>query len=257
MPLFHERSPRSAPAMPEGRRVYAIGDIHGRHDLLCRLLDQVRLDSVGRGDAEVMVILLGDLIDRGPDSARVVDLAMSALDWAELRVLRGNHEAALLEALDDNPRMLDLWINNGGIAALRSWGIDLADLTDKTAAEVCAIVRTCVPEEQLDWLRDLPLSLRLGDYVFVHAGVRPGVPLDRQSARDMLWIRDDFLKSRRDHGAIVVHGHTVTPDVDERANRIGLDTGAYLTGRLTAMGFEGCERWTIETQSTTSPIVSR
>lgn len=249
MRFFRDRATPPLPAVPDGTRVYAIGDIHGRDDLLSSLLETVRADAARRGDAEIVVILLGDLIDRGPDSARVIELAMTPLGWADLHTLRGNHEAALLDALDGDPQMLGLWLGNGGVAALQSWGLDPTALNDKAEIEVCEMIRAAIPADQLDWLRDRPLSLRIGDYVFVHAGIRPRIPLDQQSPHDMLWIRDDFLKSRRSHEAMVVHGHSITAEVDERSNRIGLDTGAYLTGRLTAMGFEGVARWSLATGS--------
>lgn len=247
MGLFFRK--RAAPSLPPGLRAYAIGDVHGRLDLLSELLAAIRADDAAREPAETLVVQLGDLIDRGADSAGVVALAMAPLDWGRLVVLKGNHEAALTGALDGDRRTLSIWLRNGGRAALASWGVDPAilDAPDATTESIAALVADAIPSEQRAWLARRPLNLRLGDYYFVHAGVRPGVPLDRQSEEDALWIRDEFLSSRRDHGAIVVHGHSIAEEVEELPNRIGIDTGAYASGRLTALGLERDRRWYLQT----------
>lgn len=246
MPLF-PRKRRALPALPAGERIYAIGDVHGRLDLFEDMLARLAADNAGRPRARALVILLGDLIDRGPDSAAVVRRAMRPLGWAQTRLLRGNHEAAMLDALDGDRAMLSIWLRNGGIAALESWGLDRDTIGTASAEALLDLMRAAIPAAERGWLLQAAPALQIGDYYFVHAGVRPGVKLADQRIEDMLWIRDEFLDSRRDHGAIVVHGHSIADDVEERDNRIGIDTGAYASGRLTALGLEGSERWFIQT----------
>ncbi|HEX8447206.1 MAG TPA: metallophosphoesterase [Sphingomonas sp.] len=238
---------RRAPAVPIGTRVYAIGDVHGRLDLLDALLDLIRADTATRPAAETKIIQLGDMIDRGPDSAGVVRRIMAGVTWADLTALCGNHEQAMLDGLAGDDAMLRLWRTHGGSTALASWGVDprLARTGDDDAIRAAA--DAAIPPAERSWLATRPLSIRHGDYLFVHAGIRPGIALDQQSPHDMLWIRDDFLNSRRDHGFVVVHGHTVTPDVAWRANRIGIDTAARASDRLTALGLDGADRWILST----------
>lgn len=247
--MFEWLKPRRArPCIPKGRRVYAIGDIHGRMDLFVALLDRIEIDNARRPPASIDVVLLGDIIDRGPQSAQMVDMLMGLEnDLATLHVLKGNHESAMIEALSGNPGMMGRWIANGGDAALRSWGIgeDMIDVAEPAALIEAMAAR--VPPHVMAWLDGLPLSYRVGDYLFVHAGIRPGVPLDDQNPIDLMWIRADFLDSRADHGVVVVHGHTIRPEVETRRNRIGIDTGAYRSGKLTALGLEGTERWVLST----------
>lgn len=244
MSLFRRSPPATLPA---GMRVYAIGDVHGRRDLLDTLLDRIRADDAARPSARTTLLQLGDMIDRGPDSAGVVHRLMAGLDWADVTVLRGNHEQAMADGLSGDADMLRLWRKHGGVAAAISWGVDplLADEADDP--DFVAAVRHAIPADQRGWLATRPLSVRHGDYLFVHAGIRPGIALDRQTAQDMLWIRRPFLDSRRDHGAVVIHGHSITPDPDCRANRIGIDTGAQASGRLTALGLDGTDRWFLST----------
>jgi serine/threonine protein phosphatase 1 len=236
------RMERPSRAVPDGVRVYAVGDIHGRLDLFDALVERIGRDRAGwSGEAEV--VLLGDYIDRGPQSAELLDRLAGALpDWARWTVLRGNHEQAMLDAADGGPearRVLRAWLDNGGRETLRSYGMSaiMAFSDDLDAIE--AELRVRVPARHLNFLRRLKLTRRIGDYLFVHAGIRPGVALDAQAERDLLWIRDEFLDCREDHGCVVVHGHSITPTVTERDNRIGIDTGAYATGRLTALVLEG------------------
>lgn len=242
MPLF--RPPlRPAPALPAGMRLYAIGDVHGRRDLLDGLLDMIRADDAARPPARTMIVQLGDMIDRGPDSAGVVHRLMAGQDWADVTALRGNHEQAMADGLAGDAEMLRLWRKHGGVAAAISWGVDPLLANQADDAEFVAAVLRAIPADQRDWLATRPLSVRHGDYLFVHAGIRPGIALDRQSAQDMLWIRRPFLDSRRDHGAVVIHGHSITADPDCHSNRIGIDTGAQSGGRLTALGLDGTDRW--------------
>lgn len=234
------KSPSTAP----GDRVYAIGDIHGRYDLLRKLLDQIEDHTATLPPAKsIHVILLGDLIDRGPDSARVLKLAYDVQrKTRNLFVLLGNHEELMIRALSGEPGMVGAWMKLGGRATLRSFGIEPPE-GDYDLRAFTRQVSSAIPGEILEWLKALPLSARSGDYFFCHAGVRPGVALKRQVANDLLWIRDGFLDSEVDHGAVIVHGHSVATDVQLRYNRIGIDTGAYRTNLLTGLYLEGeqCE----------------
>ncbi len=236
---------RSPPQVPKGRRIYAIGDVHGRLDLFEELLRRIEQDRLN-WNGQTEVVLLGDYIDRGPQSAQLLDLISGSLpDWAHWTILRGNHEQAMLDATQGDAnarRVLRIWLDNGGCETLRSYGMPalLAYGDDLDAIE--AELRVRIPLRHLNFLRRLKRTRRVGDYLFVHAGIRPGVPLEAQADRDLLWIRDEFLNCRDDHGYVVVHGHSITPNVDERDNRIGIDTGAYATGRLTALVLEGGTR---------------
>lgn len=235
------------PAVPAGQRIYAVGDIHGRLDLLDQILGLIRADAKGADVSDIVVLLLGDLIDRGPDSAGVVARAMEPLDFGRIIALTGNHEAAMLDALDGDRDMLRLWLRNGGDIALASWGVTADMVKTLSSVDLLEAIRIAIPHEQFAWLSRCPLSFASGDYYFVHAGIRPGIKFDRQSRDDMLWIREEFLESSRMHGAMIVHGHSVSATVEELPNRIGLDTGAYATGTLTAMGLEGTHRWLLQT----------
>ena len=230
--------------VPAGMRVYAIGDVHGRADLLGPLLGWIAEDHARRGAAEDLhIVLLGDLVDRGPATAPVIDL-LSQPGPGTRHVLRGNHEEMLLEILDGEAAGTADWLRHGGAETLASYGVDPAPYWDDPDA-LPAALRAEIPEHHIALLRATLDHVRFGDYLFVHAGIRPGVPLDAQDARDLRWIRKPFLSSRADHGVVIVHGHTVVPAVDYRHNRIAIDTGAYRTGRLTALGLEGEARWTL------------
>lgn len=237
--FFRKQASRSIPA---GRRVYAIGDIHGRLDLFDQLIARIDAD---RAEGRPLVILLGDYIDRGPGSAEMLErLSSGALPaWADWICLKGNHEQAMLEALAvGGNRMMERWRNFGGRDTMRSYRVpsplSFGDDMDALRADL----QERVPQRHLDWLRGLPLSHRVGDYLFVHAGIRPGIAFDAQAPVDLMWIREEFLASRVDHGCIVVHGHSIKAAVDERPNRIGIDTGAYKSGRLTALALDGTTR---------------
>ncbi|WP_240500097.1 metallophosphoesterase family protein [Sphingomonas montana] len=245
------RKARPPSSVPAGVRLYAIGDIHGRRDLLDTLLDKIRADDAARAPAQTHVVLLGDLVDRGPESAAVVQRAMQGLDWATMTTLRGNHEQMLLDALNRTYPMLDLWLSAGGDATLESWGVDPAVVARASPEDLLAAADAAIPAAHRSWIGQLPINIGFGDYYFVHAGIRPGVAIDRQTERDALWIRKPFLTSNRDHGVVVVHGHTISPAVEVHHNRIGIDTGAYRSGRLTALGLEGTERWLLSTRSET------
>ena len=232
---------RPAARVPEGTRVYAIGDIHGRADLLDRLHAAIREDAGRAGADRRVAVYLGDYVDRGLDSKGVIDrLLGDPLPGFERVFLMGNHEDALLKFLDE-PQFGRDWKYYGGLETLMSYGVPDLPLKDEEAAFEVARDQFVerLPAAHLDFLRRLRLSHEEGDYFFAHAGVRPGVALDAQAAEDLMWIREEFLGFSGDLGKIVVHGHTPEEQPVVRANRIGVDTGAYITGVLTAVALEG------------------
>ncbi len=243
---------RNQASAPEGIRLYAIGDIHGRLDLLKSLLSLIERDQKGRADLPVTLIFLGDYVDRGPESKGVVDRLIQGSSPYEPVFLKGNHEALLLSFLND-PGAGSHWLYNGGDRALLSYGLGLETVHlaawggPEGLAEAVRQFRAVLPAAHLHFYEGLKLSCRIGDYFFTHAGVRPNVPLDLQSEDDLLWIRKEFLNSKEDFGAVIVHGHTPARDPQDLRNRIGLDTFAVRTGRLTAAGLEGSRRWFIST----------
>lgn len=248
--LMPRRHRDQQPAMPPGQRLYAIGDIHGCYREMLDLLKQIgHHDRTCPGGEEVEIVLLGDLVDRGPDSAAVLETVRYYLDnYRHFTVLKGNHEDVMVRGLSGNQAAFRQWLEIGGDATLRSFGFDPPSEIDET--EIGAVIeaaRAHVTQDRIDWMRDLPCSLSRGDYFFCHAGVRPHVPLRRQAKADLMWIRDSFLTSDVDHGAIVVHGHTIAPEVQMCTNRIGIDTGAYKTGVLTALCLDGTERTCLST----------
>lgn len=250
--LFTRPTSRAEPQsrLPEGERIYAIGDVHGRLDLLRQLIGLIKEDHQRRGAASFSLVLLGDLIDRGPESRAVVDYAL-ALDAAAdpCIFLMGNHEETLLRVWDGDESVTASFLRYGGDALLQSYGLQLSvdGLASLSPAETIAAVRALVPTAHIDFMRQFIPMHRCGDYVFVHAGVRPGIPISVQDPIDLRWIRGDFTKSTADFGAMIVHGHTITPAPELMPNRIGIDTGAYASGRLTAVGLEGADRWLLST----------
>ncbi len=233
---------------PDRWRAYAIGDVHGRHDLLDGLLRQIEADHRRRGgDVRPVLVFLGDLIDRGPQSREVVERVCSGpLPGFQTIVLAGNHEEVLLRLLDGEEELLAQWLRFGGEECLASYGIDAMHLLALPAERALAKVRERIPPAHQRFLHELGDSFRFGDYLFVHAGIRPGIPLDRQSPVDLRWIRQPFLSDRRDHGVTVVHGHTISERVEQLGSRIGIDTGAYHYGILTALAVEGEEHWFLQ-----------
>lgn len=222
------------PSVADGDAIYAIGDIHGRYDLLKLMMETIEQHAAAyRRGKPYHIIFLGDIIDRGPDSAKVIRSLRNMSGQKKATVLLGNHEDAMLRVLDGEPGMLSRWMRFGGDATLRSFGIE-PPRDEGDYLRVAHDMREKIPETYVSWLRRRPVSIRSGDYLFCHAGIRPGVEINRQKMEDMLWIRDDFLDSDEAHGVVVVHGHSISPDVELRHNRIGIDTGAYRTGVLTA-----------------------
>jgi len=229
---------------PGGDLVYAVGDVHGRSDLLARLLRQIETDAARYPTAKKTIVFLGDYVDRGPDARGVVEMLLkSPPESFAVHFLKGNHEALLLDFLADAGR-LDHWRMNGGEATMASYGVDVARLTQRGAAPETwrEAFAAALPEAHLNFFRHLELQVASGDYLFVHAGVRPGVPIDTQDETDLLWIREAFLDASEPFGKVVVHGHTPGPEPVVRPNRIGIDTGAVFTGRLTALKLQNGER---------------
>ncbi len=241
-PLFSGMRPGS----PQFERVYAIGDVHGRLDLFRKLISDIAIDNRLRDPAVTGIVLLGDLIDRGPHSAQMLRSCMKLCASSDrFIVLKGNHEAMMADALRRDLRVLGPWLRYGGRETLHSFGMSDDEINEPEPFDVAAIAREKVGSEILDWLDGLPVSLRCMNYFFVHAGIRPGIPIDRQDEDDLLWIREPFLGCDDGFGdLIVVHGHTVSegrPHIGE--HRIGIDTGAYYTGQLSAVGLERSEGW--------------
>jgi serine/threonine protein phosphatase 1 len=226
-------------------RLYAVGDVHGRKDLLDRLLTAILHDAACSRAPRRLIVFLGDYVDRGPESRQVIETLRlgppKTPQWASFRwiALRGNHEESLLRFLDDID-IGPMWLANGGLHAIHSYVGNAMPPADNLSA-LQAALRRALPPEHRAFLSDLPLWHAEGDYYFVHAGIRPGVALAQQSPDDQMWIRRPFLTSAADHGKIVVHGHSIAPAPDVRPNRIGIDTGAYATGHLTALVAEGAD----------------
>ncbi|MFL0412568.1 metallophosphoesterase family protein [uncultured Sphingomonas sp.] len=227
-----------APSTAPGERIYAIGDVHGCIEQLEELWATITAHAAARPDPRAMrIIFLGDIVDRGPDTR-------GALQWLDrlhheapgIVTLMGNHEEMLIRACERDPMTFANWLRNGGNDTARSFGLPPFDGED--AGAYIEELRAAIGPEWIEWMRGWPLTATSGDYFFCHAGVKPGVALRKQHRRDLLWIREDFLDSQRDHGAVIVHGHTISPFVELRPNRIGLDTGAYQSGVLSAVYLE-------------------
>lgn len=235
---------RGGYAIPRGQRVYAIGDIHGRDDLFAQMIDVIRADHVARGPAQITLILLGDLVDRGPESAAVIERAIGLhREFPDTRFLIGNHEECFLAALTGDVRRLRYFMRIGGDATVRSYWGDQESLDAATFEEIAERLPRLVPPEHVQFLGMGEDVIEIGDYAFVHAGIRPGVPFEKQSLSDLRWIRDDFLDHVGEHGKMIVHGHSITAEPDEQANRIGIDIGAFRSGALAAVGLEEGRRW--------------
>jgi serine/threonine protein phosphatase 1 len=227
--------------VPEGTRIYAIGDIHGRLDLLDEVLARVDTDMAQHPTSNAIRVFLGDYIDRGPDSKRVLDRLISCCAAQPTVCLMGNHEASLREFLK-NPDILSVWRGYGGLDTLLSYGLAPRIETDaQEQRELASELDRSLPPSHREFLSSLKQYFICGDFFFVHAGVRPGICLTEQSEDDLLWIREDFLLCEDDFGKVVVHGHTPVLEPDVRPNRINIDTGAYATGRLTCLVLESDE----------------
>ena len=248
--LFSRKASRATPPSTGGRLIYAIGDVHGRLDALSPLLHDIAQDALVTRPAErPLLVFLGDYVDRGPDSRQVVDMVLSMrADGAfEVAPLKGNHEEALLQFLDE-PGFAATWMEHGGGATLTSYGVQPNAM--RSDVEAWAVVRDAfeqaLPDDHRRFYQELELVRVVGDYAFVHAGVRPGVALEDQLERDLLWIRYEFLNDRGPFDKVIVHGHTPAEEPQMLKHRLGLDTGAYATGVLTAVRLYGVEQRLIQ-----------
>lgn len=241
------------PAIPAGERVYAIGDVHGRLDLFAALAKAIDDDDRDRAPADTTIVLLGDLVDRGPDSAGVL---AAARDWQrrrKVRIIAGNHEEVFLESLTNAERMRS-FLRFGGRETVLSYPVDARAFQIAGIEQAHALMRAAVPQEDIAFIAGFENRVAIGDYLFVHAGIRPDRALDAQDVQDLRWIREPFLSHPGDHGMVVVHGHTISVEPDVRRNRIGIDTGAFMSGQLTALGLEGTERWLIEARESDAAV---
>jgi serine/threonine protein phosphatase 1 len=247
--FFQRKKPVPPRAAPEGFRLYAIGDVHGRVDALDALLDAVRTDMASAEHA--VLILLGDYVDRGPASRQVLDRLIEVQSDLRLesRFIRGNHDETMLRFVTE-ASVGPTWCGFGGVETLQSYGVTAPLMNEdadgwEAAREAFA---GAIPPAHVRFLQALEPCVDYGDYFFTHAGARPGVELEEQDPHDLMWIRDDFLRGSATFSKTVVHGHTPEPDAFVSDRRIGVDTGAYATGRLTAIVLEGLERRLIQAQ---------
>jgi len=244
--IFRPEPENPPPSIGPGERVYAIGDVHGCNDLFAALVSAIEADDAARGPADTTIVLLGDLIDRGPDSAGVLAAARDLAACRKVRIIAGNHEEMLLGSLE-SLETLRHFLRFGGRETILSYPAGDRFREDLTLDEALEVIPALVPEEDLGFIRSFEDRFVIGDYLFVHAGIAPGVPLEIQKVSDMRWIREPFLSHAGSHGWTVVHGHTIIEDVEVRPNRIGIDTGAFISGRLTALCLEGRQRWLMQT----------
>jgi serine/threonine protein phosphatase 1 len=229
----------AGPRVPDGQRIYAVGDVHGRADLLAALLERIDDDLRRHPIPQPLQVFLGDYIDRGPQSRQVIDLLIAHRRRHKSLFLKGNHEQSAAQVLRV-PSVMSEWKQMGGLSTLLSYGVVPSGRSDlKTDREVATALEQAMPKSHRLFIESLALSFTCGDFFFTHAGVRPGIPLRQQYQQDLLWIRDDFLLHEEDFGKIIVHGHTPASEPEVRPNRINIDTGAYATGRLTCLVLEG------------------
>ncbi|WP_262693203.1 metallophosphoesterase family protein [Kordiimonas aquimaris] len=232
-----EKLPARSYYVPEGELVYAIGDVHGRFDLLEQLIGMMESDWQSRSDiSKCHVVFLGDYVDRGFQSKEVIECLVSIdLDWATVVCLQGNHEAMMFDFIK-NPSENEGWLHFGGLATLASYGVRIREneIGDRDLVRAASEFDDALPESHKSFIKSLPLQHQIGDYLFVHAGLRPEVALTEQDTADMLFIRHEFTESDYDFGVKVVHGHTGVQNPTLKHNRIAVDTTAYATGRLTA-----------------------
>ena len=232
---------RRRPQVPDGIRIYAIGDIHGRVDLLDNMFKRIDANIASNPTPQCIEVFLGDYIDRGPASREVVDRLIARKHAHRTVFLKGNHETYISDFVVD-PSILKEWQHLGGLETLMSYGVTPSINAGMTAQlQLATAFDRALPESHRRFLGDLKLSYTCGDFFFVHAGVRPGIPFEKQREEDLLWIRQEFLLCEDDFSKVVVHGHTPVPQLDIRPNRINIDTGAYATGNLTCLMLEGDE----------------
>jgi serine/threonine protein phosphatase 1 len=243
--IFSRGGDTERASVPPGQRVYAVGDIHGRRDLFEALTAAIDADDAAAKPADTTVILLGDLVDRGADSAGVIALAREWQTRRRVRILAGNHEEMFLRGFDEL-EIFRHFLRHGGRETALSFGIDRAAFLAADLEEAQQLMRDHVPATDIAFLEGFEDMVTVGDYLFVHAGIDPRVPLDAQRRQDLRWIREPFLSHPDSHGPVVVHGHTISDEPEDCGNRIGIDTGAFMTGRLTALVLEGTDRRYIE-----------
>jgi serine/threonine protein phosphatase 1 len=253
--IFAQAEEVALPAIPAGERVYAVGDIHGRHDLFSALVSAIDADDAATGPADTTVVLLGDLVDRGPGSAQVIALAREWQARRRVRILAGNHEEMFLRSFSEL-EILRHFLRHGGRETALSYGIDRAEFLQADLEQAQQLMRAFVPAEDIAFLESFEDMIAVGDYLFVHAGIDPRVPLDAQKPRDLRWIREPFLSHPEPHGPVVVHGHTISESPEDCGNRIGIDTGAFMSGRLTALVLDGTTRRYIEANEAEDGTIS-
>jgi serine/threonine protein phosphatase 1 len=227
-------------SLPEGLRVYAIGDVHGCKNQMVELLRAIDEDRRGYA-GRAHLVFLGDLVDRGPASAEVLEHLLTAkLPADEVTFLMGNHEELLLDCYDGKVRRYSPWLQFGGLETMASYGVSAEELGSYDL-DLSEIMKRVVPHGHIAFVRSFQNTLRIGDFVFVHAGIRPGTALEHQTPSDLRWIRTGFLNDKTDHGFTVVHGHSIVPKIERRHSRIAVDTGCYRTGILSALVLDGAE----------------
>lgn len=246
--MFGFGQPYRFPSGPKRHRAYVVGDVHGRLDLLDSLIARIERDVRSRPHRKTSIVFVGDLIDRGPASAGVIERLRSFRPgYAETGFLMGNHEEVLLRILAGETDLLGSWFKFGGLETLQSYGLDGIKLLTIPSDEAVTTLKEVIPEAHRTFLAGFADTISFGDYIFVHAGIRPGVDLSEQAKTDLRWIREPFLEDESERGFVVVHGHTISRKVQETSNRIGIDTGAFYTGVLTALAIEEGKRWLIQT----------
>ena len=246
--FFSPPPPPRLPAVPEGRRYYAIGDIHGRLDLYEAMIAAIEQDMAGAPKLDHRIILLGDLVDRGPDSAGVVTRTQVWQQTRNVRVLAGNHEEMFLAAFE-KPEALRHFLKHGGHETVLSYGLTRKDLSALCLEDIFTRLHEVIPQETRDYIAAFETMIRAGDYVFVHAGIDPARPLAEQKRSDCLWIRERFLSHEGPLEKVVVHGHTIFDKVMDCGNRIGIDTGAFRSGVLTALVLESDQRRVLQARA--------
>lgn len=248
-----EKSPMQSPRGAVGKRVYAIGDVHGCLDLLQDILFKIQTHSNISPDRDTHIILLGDLIDRGPQSCQVVEYFLNTPPtFGTFHFIKGNHEEVLIRIFGGDGTPLNMWLAHGGWQTIKSYGGTPRDFRDLSATDSINLLRELIPSAHIDFFRSFEDGIEFGDYFFTHAGIRPGVALADQTGRDLRWIREGFLDNDSDFGSVIVHGHTISDDVTIKANRVGVDTGAYASGTLSAFWIDESETGVLDTQGETA-----
>ncbi|MFL0357431.1 metallophosphoesterase family protein [Erythrobacter sp. GH1-10] len=244
--IFARRPQPRQPAVPAGARYYVIGDIHGRLDLYEAMIEAIERDDAASTPADTRIILLGDLVDRGPDSAGVIKRTRKWQKKRNVRVLAGNHEEMFLQSFEKED-ILRHFLKHGGRETILSYGLSKKQFNAMTLDELFKLLPKLIPQKDRDYVASFEELIVAGDYLFVHAGIDPSLPIADQKRSDMLWIRDRFLNHQGPLEKVVVHGHTIFDKVMDCGNRIGIDTGAFRSGVLTALVLEGEEKRVIQT----------